>query len=418
MDVRSHAMATVQQPIDLIDKTNFDNMIKQILISVTLDLTLFSCGDNVVKSENDSNTSYQLPSNVISDSLYRPATNNGAIIPGVKMLTTHADHSATLLKDGTVLICGGFAGNSSLASSEIYNPALKKITRTNDLSTARSGHSATLIQDGKVLICGGYNGNYLSTTEIYDPKSKSFFPGPGMNTARSGHTATLLDNGNILFVGGVGDGWTFLSSAEIYDVQANKFITVGSMKDARESHTATLLKNGNVLIVGGHRDRRENVKIYSNSELFDIKSNKFTATGNMKIPRHKHDAVLLSDGRVMINGGSDQRDSKGVYSSAEIYDPNTSKFSFLANMNFPRYKHKGTTVLLKDSNVLVGGGSDKAEIYNFKTGKFYPLQSSMGTSRLFSCATLLDNGEVLITGGYDEDNRTSNGTWLYVDKKQ
>jgi hypothetical protein len=391
-------------------------MIKYLLIAVTYSLAIFSCGERGAKSKNDSNISYQVAStNVLSDSLHTLSIDsNGVIIPAGNMLSPRADHTATLLNDGTVLICGGFTGNSSVATCEIYNPTSQKFTQINNLLIARSGHSATLLPNGKVFICGGYNGNYLSTTEIYDPLSRSFSPGPGMTTARSEHTATQLDNGKILFVGGVGDGWTFLSSAEIYDVKANKFIPVGSMVNARESHTATLLKNGNVLIAGGHRDRRENVKIYASAEIFDSKTSKFSTTENMKIPRHKHDAVLLFDGKVMINGGSDQRDSRGVYSSAEIYDPDKSQFTFLTNMNFPRYKHKGTTVLLKDKNVLVCGGSDKAEIYNFTNGKFYQLQVSMTSKRLFSCATLLDNGEVLITGGYDEDNRTSSGAWLYT----
>ncbi len=397
-------------------------MTKELLIIATLIFTLFSCGDKSFKSENNSSKSLQLASNDFSDSLNIPSTDSnasGLIIPTAKMQTPRADHSATLLKDGTVLVCGGFSGESNFSSStEIYNPSSKTFTAVNNLNASRSAHSATLLPDGKVLICGGYNGNYLSTIEIYDPQTKSFLPGPSMNTARSGHTATLLYNGKILFAGGVGIGWTFLSSAEIYDIQTNRFIPAGSMTVARESHTATLLKNGNVLIAGGHRDRKQNVKIYVSAEIYDIKSNTFIETGSMKIPRHKHDAVLLSDGKVMINGGSDQRDSKGVYLSAEMYDPKTSQFVSLPNMNYPRYKHKGTTILLHDKNAFIGGGSDKAEIFDFKTETFYSLQGSMGTVRLFSCATMLDNGQVLITGGYDEDNRTSNGAWLYVDKRR
>ena len=79
----------------------------------------------------------------------------------------------------------------------------------------------------------------------------------------------------------------------------------------RESHTATLLKNGKVLITGGHKDRHADIMIYSSAELYDPLLNTFTVTGNMTIRRHKHDATLLNDGKVLITGGSDERDELG-----------------------------------------------------------------------------------------------------------
>lgn len=393
-------------------------MKKQIFISIALGLTFLACSNKNSKSDNKSNESRNLTPMSVSDTSGNVSSDstatNGSIIPIAKMQNPRAAHTATLLKNGTVLLCGGFTGRNSLSSAEIYNPTSKSFTQIKNLTTPRSEHSATLLPNGKVLIAGGYNGSYLSSTEIYDSELKTFSKGPNMNSARSGHTATLLNNGKILFAGGVGTGWTFLSSAEIYDIQTNKFTPINSMVVARESHTATLLNNGNVLITGGHRDRRENIKIYSSCEIYDSKSNQFSATGSMTIPRQKHDAVVLTNGKVLINGGSDQRDSRGIYSSAEMYDPNTSKFSTISDMNYLRYKHKGTSILLTDNNVLIAGGSHMAEIYNSKSGKFTPLQNSMKTSRLFSCATLLGNGEVLITGGYDDEIKTSEGAWLFV----
>ena len=59
----------------------------------------------------------------------------------------------------------------------------------------------------------------------------------------------------------------------------------------------------------------------------------FTATGNLTIPRHKHAAALLPDGSVLIVGGSDRRDSRGQYDSAEIYDPVAEQFNLTGNMS-------------------------------------------------------------------------------------
>jgi len=343
--------------------------------------------------------------------------SNGLVVPVGKMQTARAAHTTTLLKNGNVLIVGGFAGNT-LSSAEIYEPISKKFKYVGQLSVARSGHSATLLPGGKVLIAGGYNGNYLSSTEIFDPQTQIFSAGPEMTTARSGHTATALGNGRIFFAGGVGVGWSFLRSAELYNIQSKVFSATGSMTTARESHTATLLKNGTVLITGGHKDRRTDMTVYSSAELYDPTSGKFELINKMIVKRHKHDAVKLADGKVLIVGGSDERDAKGTYSSAELYDPVLSSFEGMSHMNMNRYKHNGTSILLPNGNVLIAGGANRAEIYNIASGKFEIVRGSMGANRLFSCATLLPNGDVLITGGYNENMQVSENAWMYSYKKR
>src|SRR5947208_1333263 len=90
--------------------------------------------------------------------------STGVINGARKMRAARAAHSATLLKNGKVLIAGGFSG-STLSEAEIYDPALKTFRSVGQMSVERSGHSATILPDGKVLIAGGYNGNYLSSTE-------------------------------------------------------------------------------------------------------------------------------------------------------------------------------------------------------------------------------------------------------------
>jgi len=44
--------------------------------------------------------------------------------------------------------------------------------------------------------------------------------------------------------------------------------------------------------------------IYSSAEIYDPITEKFRLIGNMTKIRHKHDAVMLADGKVLITGGS------------------------------------------------------------------------------------------------------------------
>jgi hypothetical protein len=337
----------------------------------------------------------------------------GAVSRIGSMAVRRAAHTATLLPDGRVLVAGGLAGEGSSASTEIFDPATGTFANASSMSVARTGHTATLLSNGKVLIAGGYNGSYLASAELYDPAANSFTPARTMNAARSGHVATLLPNGKVLLVGGVGTGWIFLASAEIYDPATNTFTPTGDLFAARESHTATLLGNGKVLITGGHRGRRPSVTIYSSTEIYDPATGRFTAGGEMTRIRHKHEAVLLADGRVLIAGGSDERDGHGAYANAEIYDPASSSFHAVGNMNSARYKLQGTGVLLSNGKVLIAGGSNKAELFDPSTNSFTYTAGDMETPRLFATATRLSNGQVLIIGGYHDNSVASSNAWLY-----
>ena len=339
---------------------------------------------------------------------------DGALKAAQRMTAQRASHTATLLNNGKVLITGGFVGEeNSLTSAEIFDPAGKGFLQTENMRVARSSHTATLLPNGKILIAGGFNGNYLDSAEIYDPATGKFTLTPKMTTARSGHVAVLLNNGKILLAGGIGTGWTFLASAEIYDPATNTFTATGAMTTARESHTVTLLKDGRVLITGGHQGRRAAITIYSSCEIYNPANGTFASAGNLIVKRHKHDAVLLTDGRVLIVGGSDERDSAGAYRNAEIYNPTNKTFAAVSNMNAARYKLQGTAILLKNGKVLIAGGATRAEVFDPATNAFSFASGDMGTIRLFATATLLQNGQVLIVGGYDNRMAVSSNAWIY-----
>jgi hypothetical protein len=176
------------------------------------------------------------------------------------------------------------------------------------------------------------------------------------------------------------------------------------------------LSDGRVLITGGHRGRHSAIVIYDGAELYDPRTGTFAATGSMTVRRHKHDAVLLADGRVLVTGGSDERDDAAAYASAETYDPATATFTTIGDMPTVRYKHVGTSVLLLNGDVLLGGGARNAVLYDPRRNRFSTVPGDLGTGilcRLFATATRLRDGSVLITGGYGVGENVSDRAWLY-----
>lgn len=338
------------------------------------------------------------------------------VVSSIRSMTAkRAAHTATLLDNGKVLIAGGFvAGGGGLSSAEVFDPTTKTFAAAENMTAARASHTATRLPNGKILIAGGYNGDYLNSAEIFDPATNKFVSAGRMATARSGHVATLLNDGKVLLVGGTGTNWTFLSDAELYDPNTDTFTATGGMTTARESHTATLLKDGKVLITGGHKGRRSAITIYTSAEIYNPKSGTFTLSGNLTVKRHKHDATLLADGRVLIVGGSDERDGDGAYRNAEVFNPGDGTFTAVKNnMNSARYKLQGTAILLKSGKVLIAGGADRAEVFDPTTDSFSTASGDMGTKRLFATATLLKDGQVLITGGYTDGPTVSANAWIY-----
>jgi hypothetical protein len=339
----------------------------------------------------------------------------GSLILAPVMSAGRIAHSATALPDGRVLVAGGFLEKRSTKGAEIFDSDAGRFSPLPAMLTTRHSHTATLLPDGKVLIAGGYGEGTttLATAEIFDSKANSFAPTGSLLAARAGHVAALLDNGKVLIAGGLGPEWHFLSSAELYDPATGRFLPTGDMFVARESHVAVRLLDGRVLIVGGHRDRREAIKLHASAETYDPNTGVFSRVGDMGVRRHKHDAVLLLDGRVLITGGSDERDSRGVYDSSEFFDPKTGAFTAGPQMKLGRYKHAGSSLLLPNGLVLISGGAPQAEIYDPRINSFVLVGGEVRIAGHFAAVAPVKGGGALITGGYGDPAVAQSAAWLY-----
>ena len=178
----------------------------------------------------------------------------GAWTGAGKILSARYNHTATLLPNGKVLIAGGYLiipPNSTTSAvpttaTELYDPETGQSSPSGNLNIARAEHSATLLPNGKVLVVSG------GTAELYDPAADTWSRTGNLAIGGAGgHTATLLPNGKVLAVGGCRVNCT-TTSAELYDPAAGTWKTTTPMiASGRVNHTATLLSNGNLLVTGG-----------------------------------------------------------------------------------------------------------------------------------------------------------------------
>lgn len=317
-----------------------------------------------------------------------------------------ADHTATVLRDGRVLVAGGRGRGSTLATTELFDPATGTWSSAAQMRRARANHVAVRLPDGRVLVTGGFDwdtrpyATSLRSTEIYDPTADTWTrvaPAPGsadgdaillsdgrvvilVGVARAGGavsiltafdpvsgswgrvarlperrglpTVTRLSGRDFLITGGslpIGEGPpTSERDAWRYDAATDTWITLPRMRDHGFGHSATRLSDGRVLIVGGRRP-----------ELFDPSTNSWLAAGETSdVDRDSHQAVTLLDGRVLVVGRSSCR-SNNDNKLAEIFDPVAGTWRDAGRLP---YESSRSTAVLLDGRVLVTGGTTSCPI--------------------------------------------------------
>ena len=145
-----------------------------------------------------------------SSQLFDPIANTFSALGPIPLHTTYW-HTATLLKNGMVLVAGGGDADEGYRSTSalLFDPARQSFSETGQTLGSRMLHTATLLNDGNVLIAGGTE----SRGELYDASTRTFGLTANMIQDRIGHTATLLGDGRVLIVGGTRNP---SGSAEIY----------------------------------------------------------------------------------------------------------------------------------------------------------------------------------------------------------
>lgn len=84
----------------------------------------------------------------------------GTFSPTGSLAQPRAEHTATLLPDGRVLVVGGFdVWQDGTSTAEVWDPDTDAFSPTGSLAERRVLHAATLLPDGRVLVVGGHCGS-------------------------------------------------------------------------------------------------------------------------------------------------------------------------------------------------------------------------------------------------------------------
>ncbi len=299
---------------------------------------------------------------------------------------------------------------STGGESRLWDPATEKLSTPAQpgYDIFCSGHA--FLSDGRLLVSGGHIDVFvgLSNASIYDAHSDTWTPLPAMNAGRWYPTNTTLANGDVLVISGTtidsltkntlpqvwqakSGTWRDLTNAKnatplgtIYDLYPRMFLTadgtvfkVGGDKETwyldtsgsgawspgpsssfgwRDYGSAVMYDEGKILITGGGDPPTSTAEIID----LNVPAPAWQPVDSMAYARRHLNATLLPDGKVLVTSGtasSDFNNATNAVRVAEMWDPETKKWSTMAAMQFPRVYHS-TALLLPDGRVFVGGGGE------------------------------------------------------------
>jgi N-acetylneuraminic acid mutarotase len=354
--------------------------------------------------------------------LFDPATNTWS--PTGSMNTPREiGFAATLLSNGEdVLVTGGYNDDSNtpfipFATAELYRSAAGSPWSTaGDMARPVFG-PAIKLNNSDVLVMGGSWGQTFTGPQIYDPNSNTWSAAASMNTPRTSQVVTALDNGNVLVAAGFDAGGTLLKSVELYHPGTNTWGSGADMSTPRDTPAVTLLEhtqnhNGQVLVAGGYD---ANGNPLTSMELYspDVDPNKpgswITINNSISLPYQT--ATLLKNGKVLFMGAYDS--NFNPITTTQVYDPDNNSWSDPMSMLAP--SGVATATLLDDGDVLVTGGDangmilSSAELFHPSTNSASPggswaFAGSMAAVRTAQTAALLSNGQVLVAGTQTAQN--------------
>jgi N-acetylneuraminic acid mutarotase len=127
----------------------------------------------------------------------------------------------TRLAGGAVLVIGGAGADGELlASAEVYDPESRTFHEVASLSEPRAQHTATLLEDGRVIVIGGAGNtrgeHSLASAELFDPNSEDFAPAGTLTAPRGNHRALPFADGRVIALGGY-DAFGEIATTEIFD---------------------------------------------------------------------------------------------------------------------------------------------------------------------------------------------------------
>jgi hypothetical protein len=283
--------------------------------------------------------------------VWDPATGTFTAVPTPAWLFC-AGHA--LLADGRVLIAGGHISDGHGLPNITYFEANETWTSGAPMARGRWYPTATVMGDGQVVVLAGTDQDSLDVTipEVWNNGSLRQLTGASL--ALPWYPRSFLAPDGSLFVAGpaVQSRWLSVSGSGKWSSGLRHLYD-----KARTYGSAVMYDDGKILYAGGGLST-------NTAEVIDLNQANPTWqwTGSMAFARRHLNLTVLPTGEVLATsgvGGSTFDDLTAAVHAAEMWNPETGKWTTLASATVSRGYHS-TSVLLPDGRVLHAGSGNGA----------------------------------------------------------
>jgi len=264
-------------------------------------------------------------------------------------------------------------------------------------------NNVVALTDGRVAVFGGLSlqtGQESAQTVLYDPVRNTWTSGAPMPGPAFPDVVISLRDGTVLAEGGLDTRTGTMSGATwLYDPAGNSWSRAGDLLEPRGGPSFTLLSDGRVLIAGGGVPGHDTQQDVTSAEVFDPQTRRWSQAGRLLTARGGVALVSLPGGSALAAGGCVQTNvfpSPGLR-AAEVFDPVTATWSATAPLPAPVCG--GTGVALRDGRVLIldqtlfGNSSNDAFLYDPKSRAWSDTGALAGGGR---AGLVLGDGRVFV----------------------
>lgn len=380
-------------------------------------------------------------------SIWDPATGGWSAAPTLPKLRSRA--AIVALHDGRVLVAAGLNSPKANIDAQSYSSTYvfsegAGWAKVGLLHTARTSPCASVLKDGRVLLMGGF---------YYVPEYGAADPGMALAVARPGpgNAWPGLADVDPMPIGNA------MATAEVFDPATGEWSMTGPMRYARAGCTATTLSDGRVLVAGSVTGDGVGLPdaAASTAEVYDPATGKFSLTSGMPEPSGKFSSLrdfwpqglsghgpgrlfALPDGGALLVGDETsfkhegsmtrnfRRSATGAWTEvgptfADYGDPMGKPEVFTPNV---RILSTAALTALPDGRVVAAGGEAAGsgapdwsykevattQAWSVAVPKWTALPALPAT-RTGAIAVTLADGSVIVAGG-DTPQGEDGSTWL------
>jgi N-acetylneuraminic acid mutarotase len=224
--------------------------------------------------------------------------------------------------------------------------------------------------------------------------------------ARYGHCSEQSTGDKVLIFGGVVASGSNINSVYEYDPAINLWSSKANIPNASglSKSTSVKLNNGKILLFGGS----QNGSAPQSNKVFEytISSDSWVTLTDLpnSLGREQMKSTLMNDSIILLTGGFSTISSALEYPTTNyLYNTNTNTFTPAGNLPIGVINH--TSTLLPNGEVLITGGFDgnearnEAYVFNLQNG-WRTLSSTLSVA-VSSHSTVLVNDKVYIYGGFN-----------------